>query len=125
MQLRECFSLFIFLFIRKYLKLAIQRNKMTTTEEILCRIEKGGTLDVLANEFGMRKLVLLARIEFMVRAGYLSEIHSEKGQGCAGCPMSGTCSVPVPEGSGKVKMYVLTEKGMECIQGAKNNGVIR
>lgn len=98
---------------------------MATTEEILCRIEKGGTLDVLANEFGMRKLVLLARIEFMVRAGYLSEISSEKGQGCAGCPMSGTCSVPVPEGRGKVKMYVLTEKGMECIQGAKNKGVIR
>ncbi len=66
--------------IRKYLRLAIQRNKMTTTEGILCRIEKGGTLDVLANEFGMRKLVLLARIEFMVRAGYLSEIRSEKGQ---------------------------------------------
>jgi len=44
---------FIFLFIRKYLKLAIQSNKMTTTEEILCRIEKGGTLDVLANEFGI------------------------------------------------------------------------
>ena len=97
---------------------------MTTTEKILCRIEKGGTLDELANEFGMKKLVLLARIEFMVRAGDLSEIRSEKGQGCAGCPMSGTCSVPVPEGSGKVKMYVLTEKGMECIQGAKNKGVI-
>jgi hypothetical protein len=119
------FPFFIFLFIRKYLRLAIQRNKMTTTEEILCRIEKGGTLDELANELGMRKSVLLARIEFMVRAGNLSKISSEKGQGCAGCPMSRTCSVPVPEGRGKVKMYVLTEKGMECIKGAKNNGVIR
>lgn len=89
---------------------------MTTTEELLCRIEKGGTLDGLATELGMRKSVLLARIEFMVRAGYLCEISSEKGQGCAGCPMSGTCSVPVPEGSGKVKIYVLTEKGRECIK---------
>jgi hypothetical protein len=98
---------------------------MTTTDEILRRIEKGGTLDELANVLSMSKSLLVARIEFMVRACYLSEIRSEKGQGCAGCPMSGTCSVPVPEGSGKVKMYVLTEKGMECIQGAKNNGVIR
>jgi len=50
------------LFIRKYLKLAIQRNKMTTTEEILCRIEKGGTLDVLANEFGMRNVSRVLKI---------------------------------------------------------------
>jgi len=98
---------------------------MTSTEGILCRIEKGGTLDELAKELDMRKSVLMARIEFMVRAGYLCKISSEKGQGCAGCPMSKTCSVPGPEGSGKVKIYVLTEKGMECIQGAKNNGVIR
>jgi hypothetical protein len=95
----------------------MQRNKMTTTEKILRRIEKGGTLDELANEFGMRKSVLMARIEFMVRAGYLSEISSEKGQGCAGCPMSGTCSVPVSGGGREwVKLYMLTEKGMECIK---------
>lgn len=90
---------------------------MTTTEELLCRIEKGGTLDVLAEELGMRKSVLMARIEFMVRAGYLKEIGLGEGHGCGGCPMSKTCSVPVPEGSGKVKMYVLTEKGMECVKG--------
>ncbi|NAS89440.1 hypothetical protein C4E24_06870 [ANME-1 cluster archaeon AG-394-G21] len=42
------FPFFIFLFIREYLRLAIQSNKMTTIEEILCRIEKGGTLDMLA-----------------------------------------------------------------------------
>ncbi len=67
---------------------------MTSTEGILCRIEKGGTLDELATELGMRKSVLMARIEFMVRAGYLSEINSEKDQGCGGggCPMSKTCS---------------------------------
>ena len=72
----------------------MQRNKMTSTEGILCRIEKGGTLDELATELGMRKSVLMARIEFMVRAGYLSEINSEKDQGCGGggCPMSKTCS---------------------------------
>jgi len=98
---------------------------MSTTDEILRRIEKGGTLDELAKVLDMSKSLLVARIEFMVRAGYLSEISSEKGQGCAGCPMSGTCSVSVPEGRGKVKMYVLTEMGMDCIQGAKNSVVIR
>jgi hypothetical protein len=59
----------------------MQRNKVTSTEELLCRIEKGGTLDVLAEGLDMRKSVLMARIEFMVRAGYLSEINSEKGVG--------------------------------------------
>ena len=99
---------------------------MTSTEELLCGIEKCGTLDELATELGMRKSVLMARIEFMVRAGYLCEINSEKGQGCGGggCPMSKTCSVPAPE-SVKVKMYMMTEKGMDCIKAAKNDGVIR
>ena len=92
---------------------------MTTTEELLCRIEKGGTLDELATELGMGKSVLVARIEFMARAGYLTEIGSRKGQGCAGCPMSKMCSVPVPGGRDWVKMYVLREKGMECIGGGK------
>jgi len=95
---------------------------MTTTEGILCRIEKGGTLDVLAKELGMRKSVLMARIEFMVRAGYLCEISSEKSQGCGECPMSEMCSAPVPGGRGWVKMYALTEKGMVCIKSAKGNG---
>lgn len=76
----------------------MQRDKMTSTEELLCRIEKCGTLDELVKELDMKKSVLMARIEFMVRAGYLCEIRSEKGQGCGGCSMSGTCSVPVPGG---------------------------
>ena len=38
--------------------------------------------------------------------------------------MSKTCSVPAPE-SVKVKMYMMTEKGMDCIKAAKNDGVIR
>jgi len=92
---------------------------MTTTEELLRRIEKGGTLDELATELGMRKSVLVARIEFMVRTGYLVEINSGEGHGCAGCPMSGMCSVPVPGGRGWVKLYMLTEKGRESIKEAK------
>jgi len=99
---------------------------MVSTEEILCRIEKGGTLDELAAEFGMRKSVLVARIEFMVRAGYLCEIKS--GHGCEGCPKSKTCSVPVPGGGrGWVRMYMLTEKGRKYIESVRrdkrfNNG---
>jgi hypothetical protein len=93
---------------------------MTTTEELLCRIEKGGTLDELATELGMRKSVLVAMIEFLVRKGYLIEIRSGQEQRCAGCSMCGTCSVPVPGGgSGWVKMYSLTEKGMERVKEAK------
>ncbi len=90
---------------------------MTTTEELLRRIEKGGTLDGLATELGMRRSILVARIEFMARAGYLIEINSGKGHGCGGCPMSEMCRVPVLGGGrGWVKMYMLTEKGMECIK---------
>lgn len=93
---------------------------MATTGEILRGIKKGGTLDELATELGMRKSILVARIEFMARAGYLCEIRSRKGHGCVGCPMSEMCSVPVPGGGrGWVKMYAVTEKGMERIKEAK------
>ena len=47
---------------------------MTTTDDILCRIEKGGTLDELAKVLDMSKSLLVARIEFLARAGYLCEI---------------------------------------------------
>jgi len=42
---------------------------MTTTEELLSKIEQGGSLDGLAAELGMRKSVLVAMIEFLVRKG--------------------------------------------------------
>ena len=38
--------------------------------------------------------------------------------------MSKTCSVPAPE-SVMVMMYMMTEKGIECVKAAKNDGVIR
>jgi len=91
---------------------------MTTTAEILCRIEKGGTLDELAKELDMSKSILVARIEFLVRAGYLCEIRAVNG--CGGCGKCETCSVPVPGGgSGGVKMYVVTDKGRQSIAGLK------
>ena len=84
---------------------------MTTTDEILCQIEKGGTLDELAKVLDMSKSLLVARIEFLARAGYLSEIRS--GNGCGGCANCKSCSVPVPgRGDAGMKMYMLTEKGI-------------
>ena len=38
--------------------------------------------------------------------------------------MSKTCSVPAPE-SAKVMMYMMAEKGIECVKAAKNDGGIR
>lgn len=87
---------------------------MATTEEILCGIEGVCTLEELANELDMRKSMLMTRIEFLARAGYLCEMS---GKVCASCPMSNTCGV-----SGEctsVKLYALTENGMELVKAAK------
>jgi hypothetical protein len=62
----------------------MQREKMTTTEAILCGIEGVCTLEKLANELDMRKPMLMARIEFMARAGYLCEVSLGKCKGCGG-----------------------------------------
>ncbi len=91
---------------------------MSTTDKILRRIEKGGTLDELAKVLDMSKPLLVARIEFLVRAGYLSEIRS--GNGCGGCANCKSCGVPVPGGGDAgMKMYMLTEKGMAQVKNEK------
>ncbi|MBE9593752.1 MAG: hypothetical protein IMF19_09755 [Proteobacteria bacterium] len=70
----------------------------------------------------MRKSILVAIIEFLLRAGYLCEACPWKR--CAGCSLSKICSVPVPGGGkGWVKMYAFTEKGMAYIEGAKEERV--
>jgi hypothetical protein len=69
---------------------------MSTTDEILGQIEKGGTIDELAKVLGMSKSLLVARIEFLARAGYLSEMRS--GNGCGSCASCKSCGVPVPGG---------------------------
>ena len=86
---------------------------MGTTDEILCQIEKGGTLDELAKILGMSKSLLVARIEFLVRAGYLCEIHL--GNGCGGCANCKSCGVP-SRGDTEMKMYMLTEKGRDHLK---------
>jgi predicted transcriptional regulator len=50
---------------------------MTTTDEILRLIEKGGTLDELAKVLGMSKSLLVARIEFLV-PGVMSRTKRHK-----------------------------------------------
>ena len=88
---------------------------MTTTDDILGQIEKGGTLDELAKVLGMSKSLLVARIEFLARAGYLCEIRS--GNGCGGCANCKSCGVPVLGGGDTgVKMYAVTDKGRDHVK---------
>ena len=90
---------------------------MTATDDILRLIEKGGTLDELAKVLDMSKSLLKARIEFLVRAGYLCEIRS--GNGCGSCANCKSCSVPVPGGGDAgVKMYAVTDKGRDHVKKA-------
>lgn len=88
---------------------------MSTTDDILRQIEKGGTLDELAKVLDMSKSLLVARIEFLVRAGYLCEIRS--GNGCGSCANCKSCCVIV-RGDAEMKMYMLTEKGMDHVKKA-------
>ena len=89
---------------------------MSTTDEILRLIEKGGTLDELAKVLDMTKSLLVARIEFLARAGYLCEIRS--GNGCGGCANCKSCGVP-GGGDTEMKMYMLTEKGRGHVKNEK------
>jgi hypothetical protein len=91
---------------------------MSTTDDILRRIEKGGTLDELAKVLHMSKSLLVARIEFLVRAGYICEISL--GNECGSCANCKSCGVPVPgRGDAGMKMYMLTEKGMAHVKNEK------
>ena len=48
-----------------------KRIKLTTIEELLCRIEKGGNLDELATELDMRKLTNNSnRLSLRLRRGF-------------------------------------------------------
>ena len=90
---------------------------MTTTDDILRLIEKGGTLDELAKVLDMSKSLLVARIEFLVRAGYLCEIRS--GNGCGSCANCKSCGVP-GGGDAGMKMYMLTEKGRDHVKNERH-----
>jgi hypothetical protein len=74
---------------------------MTTTNDNLGPIEKGGTLDEIAKVLGMSESLLVVRIEFLVRAGYLCKIRS--GNGCGSGANCKSCSVIV-RGDAEMKM---------------------
>jgi len=90
---------------------------MTTTYDILGQIEKGGTLDELAKILCMSKSLLVARIEFLVRAGYLCEIRS--GNECGSCANCKSCGVPGGGDTG-MKIYMLTEKGRDHVKNKRH-----
>jgi hypothetical protein len=80
--------------------------------KILARINKGScTQDVLEQELGISKNMLMALLEFMVQRGYLKEVSCESK--CSGCPLK--CFVPTT-----VKMYAITQKGIAYL---KNKGM--
>lgn len=84
-------------------------------ERVLRKMKEGGTIDTLAKALDMRKSTVQAMIEFMIRDGYLKEIEIGCGNSseCGGCPLK--CEASPVEGM-KMKMYVVTEKGMERIK---------
>ena len=85
-----------------------ERRRMNKMREILSKISEGNTVDALSRKLGLRISIVRAMIDLMVHQGYLEEVRC--GSGCSTCPMN--CSAQ----SSKIKMYRLTEKGMECIR---------
>ena len=86
-------------------------NKMRKILSILSE-ENTVNVDALSRELGLRGPTVQAMIDLMVHQGYLEEIKC--GSGCSMCPMN--CGSLT---SSKIKMYGLTEKGMECIKGTQ------
>lgn len=82
-------------------------NKIT--RDILQKIRDKKTLDIISKDLDIGKRTLKARVDSLVYQGYLYEIQYTSG--CKACPMkcsTGTCSP-------NVKLYTLTEKGMDFI----------
>ena len=88
---------------------------MVSIEEVLSKVSEGRTVAAISKQLDMREATLRAMLEFMVEKGYLEEIHCRSG--CEGCAMSRKCSIPAP-GDRDVKMYALTNRGMEYINPA-------
>ncbi len=82
---------------------------MNKTGVILSEIREGKTINAIGKELDMRDSTIRAIVESLVHNGYLEEIRCESG--CRLCSMN--CgSLP----SSKIKMYVVTDKGMDSIK---------
>jgi len=81
---------------------------MNKTKEILSIISKEGVtnLQALSRKVDLSISTLRALIETMVHQGYLEEVKCKSN--CGICPIR--CN-------SKIKMYMLTERGMRCIEG--------
>jgi len=81
----------------------------------LVRISQGGNLDEIADELGINKSSLRARVEFLVREGYLEVKALEVGLcgGCITCLKGSSCVIS--DDPSKGNMYTLTEKGLNEI----------
>ena len=81
---------------------------------VLSTISEENTVDLgaLSRKLGLSSPTVQAMIELMVHQGYLEEIRC--GTGCSMCPTNRDSLA-----SSKIKMYRLTEKGMESIKGTQ------
>jgi aldehyde:ferredoxin oxidoreductase len=82
-------------------------DKMALIKEVLLKVGKGKTVDVISGELDIRESTLRAMLEFIVDEGYLEEIDGENN--CVSCPMKCRAST-------NIKMYMLTNKGKEYIK---------
>lgn len=77
-------------------------------KKILLKILEGKTIGDIAKELNMGEHTIRAIIDSMIHAGYIMVVQC--GNGCNMCPMK--CD-PLPS---TIKMYMLTEKGMEYLR---------
>lgn len=62
-------------------------------KQILARLDGGRpwTVESLAEELDTTAEMVLVALEDLVRWGYLQTVGPSCGDGCASCPMSGSC----------------------------------
>lgn len=76
---------------------------MKKKSKILEMLNKGKTVDELAEALDMRKQTIRAMIEQLAHEGLLGDATCDSG--CSFCPYSGTCG----GSSGREKLYVVEE----------------
>ena len=90
---------------------------MSQRIEILSKIGEGKTVEALIKEQDMREPTIRAMIDSMEYEGYLETIRCG-GAGCRICAKGCTPPLSTTTSTTGIKMYGLTEKGMEFINTA-------
>ena len=78
--------------------------------DVLTKIHEGRTVGALSREMNIRESTLRAMLDLMVWKGYLQEIPCWSD--CRMCPLK----CPHHTFMTGIRMYVLTEKGMEYLK---------